>query len=181
MHSCVIIATILSLSFTTYAQKQEFFSAGIIGEINNYEKNNHSGYAFSYENQLCKNHGFELAYNKRSVSYLMFIKDIHDIKRIKYNYISLPVLYKFYNPIVTISTGINFDYNVGWRDITKDTNSIEMEYSKSTPRISVGWYFKLGKLIPLTSKVFIEPEIHFNPIFGADYYYGSSIKLKYGL
>lgn len=182
MHSFFIIVTILSLSFTTYAQKHEFFSAGIIGEINNSEKNNHSGYSFSYENQFCKNHGFEIGYNKRSVSYLIFNENIQDTKRIKYNYISLPVLYKFYNPIVTISTGINFDYNVGWRDITKNTNSnYELEYSKSNPRISVGWYLKLGKSIPLTSKVFIEPEIHFNPIFGSDYYYGSSIKLKYSL
>jgi hypothetical protein len=66
--------------------------------------------------------------------------------------------------------------------LQKNTNSnYELEYSKSNPKISVGWYLKLGKSIPLSSKVFIEPEIHFNPIFGSNYYYGSSIKLKYSL
>jgi len=181
-HRFLIMATILCLSFKTYAQKHEFFSVGIIGEINNSEKNNHSGYFFSYENQFCNKHGFEIGYNKRSVSYLIFNEINQDTKRIKYDYITLPVLYKFYNPIVTISTGINLDYNVGWSDITKNTNSnFELEYSQSKPRILLGWYFKLGKSIPLTSRVFIEPEIHFNPIFGADYFYGSSIKLKYSI
>jgi hypothetical protein len=172
----------VEFSFSIHAQKREFFSAGIIGEIYNSEKNNHSGYSFSYENQLCKNHGFEIGYNKRSVSYLLFNEKFQDSKRIKHNYISLPVLYKFYNPILTISAGFNIDYNVGWSDITKNTNSdIELEYSESNPRITAGWYLKLGKPIQLSTKVYIEPEVHFNSIFGNNYYYGSSIKLKYSL
>jgi len=75
IQSFFIIVTLLFLSFSTHAQKREFISAGIIGEISNSEKNNHSGYSLSYENQFSKNHGFEIGYNKRSVSYLIFQKN----------------------------------------------------------------------------------------------------------
>ena len=178
----LFIATMLVLSFTFYAQKKEFITIGIVGEINNSERNSYSGYSFTYEQLICKNHGFEIGFNERSISYLIYNEFAQDTKRIKYNYVSLPVLYKFYNPIIDISTGINIDYNVGWRDISKSTNSkYEVELSETNTKISAGWYLKLGKSIPITSKLYITPEIHFNPVLGLNYYYGTSIRLKYKL
>jgi len=170
---------------TISAQKQQYIGVGI-----NCEKKGLNdiriGYGFSYENQLCKHHGFELGLNYRSMvehHYLDFppVGPVDQYVDIREDYLSIPVLYKFYSNIVNISTGVTLDYFVGWKNITKHSN-LELTSSRNGSKYFVGWAFKVGKSIKLSPKFILEPEIQINPIFDYGYiYYGASVKLKYKL
>ncbi|MBP6611554.1 MAG: hypothetical protein KA206_10765 [Paludibacter sp.] len=180
----ILLTIMLFYSIFTIGQKQQLIGIGVIGEMNNNEKNTHTGYALSYENQLSKNHGFEIGYNKRSVSYYYTLPvggNYYPV-RVKYNFVSLPLLYKFYNKIVNVSTGVNADFLMGWKDVTKNSTT-EIKSTSLNPNVYVGWYVKVGKPISLTPKLLIEPEIHFNTLFGSSFscYYGAALKLKYRL
>jgi len=170
---------------TIAAQKQQYIGIGI-----NCEKqsvyNMRIGYGFSYENQLCKHHGFELGLNYRSkVEYIYFdfppVGPVDQYVDIRQDYLSIPVLYKFYSNIVNISTGVTLDYFVGWKNLTKQSDFELTSYSIE-PKYYVGWVFKVGKSMKLSPKFILEPEIQINPIFDYGYiYYGASVKLKYKL
>jgi hypothetical protein len=179
----ILFAFFLLTSMSLSAQKQEFIGVGINSEMKNGE-NMRTGVAFSYENQLTKHHGFEIELNQRFADRYITgpVGDgTFQTSHIIENYLSLPILYKFYSNIVNLSTGLNIDYFVGWNDVTKFGVTEPNSYNIN-PKLYIGWVFKVGKTIPLSSKFILEPEIHFNPIFQYGYsYYGVAMKLKYKL
>ncbi len=167
------------------AQKQEFIGISLNSEIPSGD-NIKAGFGVLYENQLSKHHGFELGLNYRSKiesNYFTIPASgiVNQLADIREDYLSLPISYKFYSNIVNLSTGISFDYFVGWKDLTKFGN-VELTSYSVDPKLYVGWIFKVGKTIKLSSKFILEPEIQLNPIFDYGYsYYGAFIKLKYKL
>lgn len=181
----ILFVLFLLTTVTLYSQKQQYISVGINSEIHSGD-NMRIGFGVSYENQLSKHHGFELGLNYRSkiesnyftISTLGIVNQLANIRE---DYLSLPILYKFYSNIVNVSTGVSFDYFVGWKDLTKHGN-VELTSYSVDPKLYVGWAFKIGKTIKLSPKFILEPEIQFNPIFDYGYsYYGAFIKLKYKL
>jgi len=181
----ILFVLFLLISVTLYSQKQQYIGIGINSEIHSGD-NMRIGFGVSYENQLSKHHGFELGLNYRSkigsnyftIPTLGIVNQLADIRE---DYLSLPILYKLYSDIVNVSTGVTFDYFVGWRGLTK-LSDVELTSYSIDPKLYVGWAFKVGKTIKLSPKFILEPEIQFNPIFNYGYsYYGAAVKLKYKL
>jgi hypothetical protein len=179
----IIFILFLFSTITLYSQKQEFIGIGINSEMKS-GANLQTGFAFSYENQLSKHNGFEVELNQRSQDQYLTVPvgdGTYQSSHIKEDYLTLPILYKFYSNIVNVSTGVAFDYFVGWKDLTKLGN-VELTSYSIDPKLYVGWVFKVGKTIKLSPKFILEPEIQFNPIFDYGYSYsGASVKLKYKL
>jgi len=180
----ILFSLFVFTSLNLIAQKQEFVGIGINSEMMR-ESIMKTGIAFSYENQLSKHNGFEIDLNQRSRD-LNFTVKFSDgstqTSHINEDYLTLPILYKFYSDFVNVSTGITFDYFVGWKDLTKIGSAELISYSANS-KFQVGWAFRVSKFIPLSSKFVLEPEIHINPIFFGYYsaYYGAGVKLKYKL
>jgi len=179
----ILIALLLFVATSLIAQKQEFVGIGINSEMMN-GATMQTGIAFSYEHQFSIHNGFELEINQRNNEQYLTVPvgdGTFQTSHILENYLSFPILYKFYSNVVNLSTGINLDYFVGWKDLTKFGVTEPTSYNIN-PKLYVGWVFKVGKTIPLSSKFNLEPEVQFNPIFKYGYsYYGASIKLKYKL
>ena len=180
----ISLVIFLLSTVTLYSQKQHSIGIGVNSEINS--GNLRIGIGGVYEHQLTKHHGFELGLNYRNkrerfyytIPTLAMVNQLIDIRE---DYLSLPVLYKFYSNIVNVSTGLTFDYFVGWKNLTNLSNLEMTSYSRD-PKLFIGWAFKIGKSIPLSTKFYLEPEIQFNPIFDHGYsYFGGYLKLKYKL
>jgi hypothetical protein len=140
------------------AQKQEFIGVGINSEMKNGE-NMRTGVAFSYENQLTKHHGFEIELNQRFADRYITgpVGDgTFQTSHIIENYLSLPILYKFYSNIVNLSTGLNIDYFVGWNDVTKFGVTEPNSYNIN-PKLYIGWV-KLGKRFLCHPNLFLNPK-----------------------
>lgn len=181
----ILITIFLFATVVLYSQKKQLIGISVNSEVHS-AGGMRVGFGVSFESQLSKHHGFELGLNYRNKiegSYLISPVSgaINQLIDIREDYLSLPVLYKYYSNIVNISTGLTFDYFVAWKDISKFDN-IELTSYTINPKLYVGWAFKVSKTIPLSSKLYLEPEIQFNPIFKYSYsYYGGSVKLKYKL
>lgn len=179
----ILFAFFLLVSMGLMAQKQEFIGIGINSEMKTGETM-HTGVAFSYENQLSTHHGFEIGVNQRSADRYLLVPvgdGTFQTSHLLENYLSVPLLYKFYSSVVNISTGFSLDYFVGWKDVTKFGVTEPTSYNID-PKFYVGWVLKVGKTIPLSTKFNLEPEIQFNPIFRYAYSYsGVAVKLKYKL
>ncbi|MEA4935794.1 MAG: hypothetical protein VB102_04030 [Paludibacter sp.] len=183
MKQKIVIALLLFIATDIVAQKREFITVGFNAEIKNTE-NMKDNISFSYENQLTKHHGFEIGLSKRNSEHY-FVGRLSDgtfnTFHVLENYLTMPCLYQFNSNILNISTGLSFDYFVGWKDITK-FGETELTNYTTDPKFYVGWVIKLGKSIPLDTKFNLEPSVYFNPIFKyGDSYYGVSMKLKYQL
>jgi len=183
MHKKILLSIFLIVSTSLIAQNNEFITVGVNREIKN-GGNMKSNVAFSYENQLSMYNGFEIGLNQRSseqYTVSSFSDGTFQTFHVIENYLTVPLLYKFSSNILNISTGVNFDYFVGWSDATKFGETELTSYS-IYPKFQIGWVLKLSKSIPLTTKFQLEPEVYFNPIFKYGYsYYGLSMKLKYQL
>jgi hypothetical protein len=109
-----------------------------------------------YENQWHKHHGFVLELNRRNDTTNMTVADNSTLQsyyfRIQENYVSLPVMCKFYSKVVDVSTGFNVDYCVRWEDLS-NSSSLELTSHSITPRLMFGWNFKHFLLTPLRGAV----------------------------
>ena len=73
-----------------------------------------------------------------------------------WRYLSIPVLYKFYSPIVNVSAGFSCDLLVDKVGIAHYEHNNSNRY---------GLMLKISKDITLCKGLFVEPEFHFNPVW----------------
>ncbi|MDD4990618.1 MAG: hypothetical protein PHR83_00165 [Paludibacter sp.] len=176
-----ILTTMLLLSsISMYSQKQQFVSVNLSGMLATYSSFR-PGYGIAYEEKLSKHHGYEFGLNYRSKTYTSIItinNNMYLTDGIE-SYLNLPVSYKFYSDIVNLSTGISFDCFVGGKYLTT-VPTITLGTFDISPKLYVGWNFKIGKEISLAEKLILEPELQYNPVFNYGYsFYGATLKLKY--
>ena len=180
-----LITIALFIYVAAFAQNNQYVGISI-----NPEKRSNSvpnlGFGILYENQILNHHGFEINFNFRGrrLDYLYtnpLIDDTNLAFKIRENYLTIPITYKFYNSILNISLGMTFDYFVNADNLTETTN-IEMSSYNLDPKIFIGCIIKVGKSFLISKKLSFEPEVYFNPVISYDYsYYGASAKLKYKL
>lgn len=183
-HKILSILFLFMACFEINAQQQ------FVGVNINLEKEGNAnlkpGFGLIYEYQLANHHGFEIDLNYRSKNEKMWLpisisNNDEQLFEIRESYLTMPVLYKFYSNVINVSTGITFDYFIGWNNLTNVEN-VQLTSYKINPKLYVGWAFRISKSIPLSPKFILEPEIQLNPIFKYDYcYYGVGVKLKYKL
>lgn len=174
---------LLFLAVSLIAQKKEFIAVGLNSEMKS-DGVMRQGVVFSFEKQLSKHSGFEVRISQRSADqYIDGLTGTNTYQtfHILESYLTMPFLYKFHSDIVNVSTGLSFDYFVGWKDITKFGETEVTSYN-TNPTFYMGWMLKLSKTFPLSNKLFLEPEMMLNPILKYNFsYYGVSLSLKYAL
>jgi hypothetical protein len=181
-----LIFSLLLFSISIYSQKQQYLSIGMNNEIH-YNDKMRIGYGLSFENQFSKHSGFEIGLNYRNkiISYFLYDPNFMSNEQqyiLREDYISIPILYRFYSKVANVSSGITFDYYIGWKNKSPNSTNYILTNHSPIPKLFLGWAFKISKPINIASKLIFEPEIQFNPIFRYyDFYYGLSMKLKYQL
>lgn len=179
----LLAGLLLFLSIGLIAQKKEFITVGLNSEMKS-DGVMRQGVVFSFEKQLSKHSGFEVGFSQRSADQYIDVligTNAYQTFHILESYLTMPFLYKFHSDIINVSTGLSIDYFVGWKDITKFGETEVTSYN-TNPIFYMGWVLKLSKTFPLSNKLFLEPQIKFNPILKYNFsYYAVSLSLKYAL
>ena len=100
--------------------------------------------------------------------------------KVSERHLSIPVLYKFYSRFVNVSVGPTFDFYLGWNQRDKSNVLVVNDYNID-PNFSVGLMGKISKIISLTEKIFLEPEVRYNYNFTYDRTYigfGAAVQYK---
>lgn len=178
----LVVFLCFSISLAS-AQKQAYLGVSLNGDMK-YGEKIFSGYGLFYEYRFSTHHAVHIGLNQRSED-LFFTQQTYDgsytTVHMQLDYLSMPVLYKFYSKIVNLSAGVTLDYFASWKDLSKDPN-IETSSFTVTPRLGTGIMLRVGKSIPISEKIEFEPELYFNPgLTNSSNYSGLSMKLKYKL
>ena len=180
----IFFALVFALNTTNFAfcQKASFTGLTFTSELT---QNNdfRVGAGFTFERQMTTHLGFEtgLFYRTDKREFQLTFNETNYLQSLNESYLSLPLLLKFYSRFLNVSIGPSLDYFVGWRE-TSSYSNVEITSYKVRPLINIGIMGKISKVIVLTDKIILEPEIRFNPLFKPyRYYAGIGIGLKYKL
>ncbi len=182
----LVITFIVLYSLSISAQEQKLFGINNMLDLNNNKNKYEIGVV--YEQQLSKHSGFEtgLYYRKMifSKEISIFLSETSNNYsgsfKIRENYISIPLLYKYYFSIINVSIGANIDYFLGWNEIGSTSSEIILNDYGISPKIHYGFVAKISKPFKVYSNFVIEPEMKFNPqINYSMFYYGIGISAKY--
>ena len=142
------------------------------------------GFGGVLERQFSKQHGLEtgLYYRGFDLHSQVYVDgSLFGAYTIKEQHVSIPVLYKFYSSILNLSAGPTFDLYTGWKQ-GKSTILGRIPRFSVDDKFQIGLLVKVSKIIPITKKLFVEPELRYNPIFyQRRVYYGIGVVAKYAL
>ena len=138
------------------------------------------------DQKITKRSGFEFGIFSRSMlRNSSFIADFPDgttkrlFTNIRMNYLTIPLVYKFYSRIANISIGPTLDAYVGWKQVGGTPGVETTEFSTSRKTI-LGAMAKISKRFTLSEDLILEPDIRLNPLFSVERtYVGAAISLKY--
>ena len=184
MKKFILFVFVSLIAASALSQNQQYVGISLNPEFKDFNSLVLS-YGVTYENQLSKHSGFEIDLIYRSsVNYFVYNAPASGIfnvnEKIRESFISLPLLYKYYNDFVNISVGLSLNSFVGWKDLSENQN-MQVTYNVN-PKFFAGWIAKVSKPFALSQKLVLEPEIYINPDIGYGHsYFGVSAKLKYKL
>ena len=181
MYKLIIVAFACLISVNSKAQKQSFAGVTFTGESTN--GGFAAGAGVTFERKLTQHSGLETGVFYRTYRQSLYIEYQNDIYpfSIAERHLSVPFLYKFYSSILNVSAGATVDFFVGWKDKTKSDISSAKSYYLD-PSVFLGAMIKVSKEIALDDKLFLEPELRLNRLFGTFRTYGGGgISLKYKL
>lgn len=171
---------ILLLSNTkSFAQKQSLIGINSSCEI--LENKSRFSFGLEYEYQLSPQKGLSVGLAYRSILFEeVFSQNNNNFDySIRENYISIPILYKYYSNFLYFSFGANLDYYLGW-DQVSSTNTIHVKNYDTSIKLYYGIVAKINKPINITSNFIIEPEIKINPLLNVKrLYYSLGMSGKY--
>ena len=141
----IIFLFVITTIVLNHVCAQGNFSAGANSILETYQNATGISYGLTIENQFLKHWGYETG---------LFLKSIIlPYYNINLQYATIPVLFKFYSKVVNVSMGVNFDYFMGWKNIT--TSFIPATFT--SPNYNYGFIGKISKDIALSPKVILEP------------------------
>lgn len=180
----IVIVLVLTLMLNTkgFAQNKNIIGLSFTNELTS--KNDiRPGLGLTFERQITRHCGFETGLFYRTFKNRMYVTwntETYYLEVVE-NYLSIPVLFKYYSRILNFSAGPSIDYYIGWSGHTSSTNATLTSVNVK-PKTYFGFMFKASKKINISDKVIIEPEIRFNPILKYNrHYVGIGIALKYKL
>jgi len=119
------------------------------------------GFGITAERRLTKHSGFEtgLFYRSYKAGWIAtFTPGGLRTFNIIENYISVPVLYKYYTNVVNVSAGPCLDYFTGWNQTTGKPDIDVVDYTVHN-KLQFGLQLKLSKAININKKISISPEL----------------------
>jgi len=173
----------LGISSICFSQQKSIVGLNVTGEKTSFS-DFELGIGGTFERQFKGHHGFEtgIYYRSFDLHYGVFVNgSLYGYHNIKEEYLSVPVLYKFYSSLVNFSLGPTFDFYLGWKQINKGL-TFDRDSHTSYDKFQVGITGKISKTINLTNHILLEPEIRYNPISThGKSFYGIGIGFKYKL
>ena len=188
MRSCftVFFVSFLALtSFSSFAQKAKHF--GVNATLETSTSHFQPSLGFIYEQRFTKRSGIEtgIYYRNYIQNILVSISDqtswYSSNIRLSERHLSIPALYKFHTRLVNISAGPSFEFYLGWKQKSSNSEIELTDYSLSSA-FQIGLLTKISKSIKLNEQFALEPELRLNPIVTNDRaYIGFGIAAKYNL
>lgn len=98
---------------------------------------------------------------------------------LKERFLSVPLLYKFYSPVVNFAVGPSIDFFLGWRQESGQPEIVVNDYSVD-PGFLTGLLIKVSKEIQISEQWLIEPEFRYNFMLdGSRRYFGITLGTRY--
>lgn len=178
MKKLLLLPLLALFMISASAQKKSSIGLDITGEKTGGEFTTGIGVAFDH--QVSRHSGIEsgIFYRTNKSEYLFNLQNQLSTYTIIEKFISVPILYKYFSPILNFSAGPTLDFYLGWEQKHIENNALINSYSLSKS-VFVGFMIKAGKTINLSSKVLLEPELRLNPIIGSNTVYGGGVAIKY--
>lgn len=179
----LLVVMTVFFAATCFSQSKTIIGVNVVGEHIS-GSNNVLGFGATFERQISKHNGFETGvYYRTFDNNIQVYVDmaLYDAFTIKEQYVSIPILYKFYSSIVNVSLGPTFDIYTGW---TKKGGRLSFIRSPEpiNTKFRIGFLGKVSKTIGITKHLLIEPELRYNPVFyNHRLYYGLGVAAKYSL
>lgn len=184
--SLIILVAVVFMSYRTMAQTERSSRLGV-SVVNDWwsEGNRTPAVGFVFEHQFSPKSGIEIGafykaqtYKLGSFSHLQPDgTEVREKVKLRENYISVPVVYRYYSKVVNLSIGSNFEYFTGWNQINGE--NLAVDYYNSSPEFDFGPLTKISKQISLGKNLFIEPELRFGIMARSSLaYYGVGVQLK---
>lgn len=120
------------------------------------------------ERQMTKHSGVEtgLYYNTKLSKGTMTYTDASGTRSYAYTVAerqaTVPVLYKYYSRVINFSAGPTVGFNVGWKQ-KEDELPFRINSYHVTPKVRVGSLVKVSKVVSLSERFVLEPEVRFSP------------------
>lgn len=140
-----------------------------------------AGLGLTFERKLSRHSGFETGLFYRTIrrDFYVIIQNNFYSYSIAERYLSLPILYKFYSPVVNVSIGPTVDFFIGWKEKNRRDETHVDTYTATSAFF--GGMLKVSKEINLSDKLILEPELRLNPVINNNNIYGGGIAVKYRL
>jgi len=182
----IVLLVLLMVTAPIAAQKQNFM--GVTGTLDHVDYDWRWGGGLTFEHQFSIHWGLQTGLNYRSTTTNFTASDVYSGSYIEYwgtvreNYLSLPVMAKYYTKIVDMSIGTTFDFYYGYKETTDDPYFSVTKWDVD-PSFQWGLIAKVSKSFPIGSKFFLEPDCHINPIinYSDKLYWGIGLTGKFRL
>ena len=180
MKKLLLLPLLALITISTLAQKQNKIGIEVTAERTGGEFT--TGLGVTFDHQVSQHNGLEsgIFYRTNKSEYLFNLQNQLSTYTIIEKFISVPILYKYFSPILNLSAGPTLDFYLGWKQKHIENNVLINSYSLSK-NVFVGFMIKAGKPINLSDKMILEPEARLNPIIGSNTVYGFGLALKYKL
>ena len=177
----LIISAILLTNYC-FSQKENFIKLHL---SNDFIKNKSfiKGFGISFERQMSKTTGIEtgLLYRTYKVGGSIRSGDLFYDYTVNENHFSIPVLFKYYSTIIDFSVGPTLDYYGVW-SINKNSSNLKVISDQEKKDFGLGVLARASKTIRIDEKLYLEPEIHFNPLLTIKRnFVGFGLSMKYKL
>jgi hypothetical protein len=177
---------LLMMTAPLSAQKQDFI--GVTGTLDHVDYDWRLGGGLTFEHAFSSRWGLRTGLNYRSTTTIFTASDVISGSYFDYwgevreNYLSLPVMAKYYTKVFDVCLGTTFDFYTGFKDVTHDASLIVTQWDV-TPSVQWGLIAKVSKSFPIGSKFFLEPDCHINPIinYSDKLYWGIGLTGKFAL
>ena len=176
--------TLLTLTFiivaNCFSQSKTIIGLNLTGEHTS-ASDNVPGFGATFERQFGKHSGVETGlYYRPYNQYIKIFVDgsLYDAPIVREQYLSVPIVYKFYSSLLNVSAGPGFDIYTGWKQVSGKFPFPNNPFSVRN-KFQVGLLGKVSKTIVITKRLFVEPEFRYNRVFyERKFYYGLGIAAK---
>ncbi len=182
LKKCLLFIFTALISNISFSQKANFIKINLADEFIRY-KLFIPGVGMSFEKQITAHSGIEAGiwYRPYRVHGSILAGDLFYKYTLKENHFSVPVLYKYYSPIIDVTAGPTIDFFGVWT-IDKYSPDLKVISDEERKTVGIGVLIKASKTYPISNKFYLEPEIHANSLLSIKRnFIGIGIAVKYKL
>jgi hypothetical protein len=158
---------IIGFSINAYSQQQSLIGLNLNGDV--YTRKFSPSVGLTFEKQLLKHSGFEtgLFYQTSKLggvtTYTTSSGSFDYSFEYSQQYLTAPVLYKYYSRFLNFGAGPVLNVYLGWKQKNNGSGFLIDNLGVSR-KVNVGFLVKAGKMIPLSKHFILEPELRFGSI-----------------